>query len=506
MWGVIRKLFRRPSVPQEEPVAALPPATPTAEPTPVGVDLERDLRELAQVAREFEPLFAYRPDLISKVTEVRGNVDANVVRKNLKKAVLQESQRLRHSLETLKPQLAQLKNPDLEERFTALLTTLETSLPTRATLDHFHQLYAQELMRLPAEPSLDSEVMNVLATEKSAPEDLMTTAPIQHSIYEQSLEAQGKTLAELKVWMVRYQEDTSSDYQDFAAALTSLQLAQESQLLAPELVLRAAESFHRFENSKQQQVVSQRETQKQHVERQLAALQALPVLPAMQSQAERSKRVFEDYLSQLNYGPLANHVLGNTTALFDNFKKQLELAYRTELMRLVSRATAANVQTILMDLQHAGQLLEGGKYPDLSALAASLNQHLTSEKHRSDSAQRGKKFGEKLQTAQAAFAPLAKLNNDEVDSVRQSLAFLESQREHFQEASVVAQRDLEQSLSQCKSKIKKLAKEFEVTSAVAEELVTGQVLDNLFGEDTSKTLELTTPFTLSPTPKSQSLN
>jgi hypothetical protein len=505
MWGFIRKLFRRPSAPQEEPLAALPPATPTAEPTPVGVDLERDLRELAQVAREFKPLFAYRPDLMSKVTEVKDNINVNSVRKNLRKAVLQESQRLRHSLETLKPQLTQLKNADLEERFTALLTTLETTLPTRATLDHFHQLYAQELMRLPAEPSADSEVVNVLATEKPAPEDL-TTAPIQRSIYEQSLESQGKTLAELKVWMARYQNDTSSDYQDFVAALTSLQLAQESQLLAPELVLRASESYHRFENSKQQQALSQRETQKQHVERQLAALQALPVLPVMQTQAERSKRVLEDYLSQLNYGPLANNALSTTSALFDNFKKQLELAYRTELMRLVSRATAANVQTILMDLQHAGQLLEGGKYPDLAALAASLNQHLANEKHRTKSAQRSTKFAEKLQAAQVAFVPLAKLNNDEVDSVRQSLAFLESQREHFREASVVAQRDLEKSLAQCKAKIKKLAKEYEVTSAVAEELVTGQVLDNLFGEDERETHKLTSPFTLPPTSESQILN
>lgn len=503
MWGIIRKLFGRQSVPQSQEETF---SSPLVEPTSVGVDLERDLRDLAQVVREFEPLFAYRPDLMSKVSELKENFDVKSIQKNLRKAASQESQRLRHSLETLKPQLAQLNNADLEERLSILLTTLETTLPTRATLDHFHQLYAQELMRLPSENTSSSEVLNVLATDKPSLEELAANAPIKHSIYEQSLEAQGKTVAELRVWTARYQDDASSGYQDFVAALTSLQLAHESQLLAPELVLQATESFHRFENSKQQQALSQRDTQKQQVERQLAALQALPVLPVMQSQAERSRRVLEDYLSQLNYGPLANNALDNATALFDNFKKQLELAYRTEIMRLVSRATAANVQTILMDLQHAGQLLEGGKYPDLAALAASLSQHLASEKHRTDSVQRSKKFAEKLQDAQTTFAPLAKLNNDEVDSVRQGLAFLESQCEHFQEASVVAQRDLEKSLVQCKSKIKKLAREYEVTSAVAEELVTGQVLDHLFGEDARETHKVTAQFSLPPAPKSHTLN
>jgi hypothetical protein len=492
MWGKFRNLFARERVsqPGEVPVTQI-----AGEPTSVGVGLERELRDLAVLAREFEPLFAYRPDLIPLVTEVTDH-DLNRVRKTLQEATEQERKRLTQSLEGLKPQFSQLAktsgSTELQERLGSLLTILETNLPTRAALDHFHQLYAFELMRLPGEQPAATEVVNPLGPGNSELgnsdlenlnlQTLASDAPLEHSVYEQSLEAQGKTVAELKVLMLRYPDENSSDYQDFVSALTSLQLAQESNLIAPDLVIRARESYHRFESGRQRQAHSLLEAQKLRIQQHLTALQALPILPSLLRQGESTKRVLEDYLSQLNLAPLEENALQSAGALFDNFKKQLDLSYRSELMNLVGRAATAKATPILVELQHAGQMLEQGKYPDLAVLATSLSQLLASDKHRLLSQRRTEKFSERLESARLEFAPLAKLNNEEVDSVLQSLAYLEGQQEQFQKASVIAQRDLEKSLTQCKAKIKRLAKQYEATSAVAEELITSNILDSFFEE------------------------
>ncbi len=484
MLGAIRKLFVR----QEEPQPEETPVFQTAgEPTSVGVGLEHDLRELSSLAREFEPLFAYRPDLIPLVTEVSSQHDLDGVRKILQEASEGESSRLRQSLESMKPHLAQLGNTqELQERLEAMLTTLGTTLPTRATLDHFHGLYTHELMRLPTTHPSETEVINPLETEDLNLEDLTSDTPQPLNVYEQSLEAQGKIIAELKVQMMRYQENNSSEYQDFVAALTSLQIAQESNLIAPDLVIRARDNYHRFESTHQQQSQSLRDAQRLRLEGNLAVLQALPVLPSMQRQAESTKRVLEDYLSQLNVTPLGEHALKSAEALLQNFKSQLDLTYRSELMQLVSRATVAKAKPILVDLQHAGQTLEGGKYPDLAALGDTLHRHLEDEKHRLLSQRRNEKFQQKLQDALAAFTPLSKLSHEDVEGLRQSLAYLEGQREYFQSSSLVAQRELEKLLTKGSTTIKRLTKYYEATCAVAEELITSNVLDTLFGEVVSK--------------------
>lgn len=482
MWGKIRKFFARQAVPHLEEAPVL---LATGEPTSVGVGFERELRDLAVLAREFEPLFAYRTDLIALVTELKVNQDLSSIRKTLQEATEEERNTLRQSLEGFKPQLAQLTQTqagaELQEKLQVLLATLETALPSRISLDQFHHLYALELMRLPAQPPVNTQVVNPMVKNPTL-EELVADAPLEQSVYEQSLEAQGKTVAELQVLMLRSQDNTLSEYQDFVAALTSLQLAQESNLISPELVLRARESYHRFESARQQQAQSQREAQKQRVEHYLSALQALPELAAMKTQAESTKRVLDDYLTQLNVAPLDDNALASAGALFDNFKKQLDLSYRSELMNLANRAASVKATAILIELQHAGQLLEQGKYANLAGLSSSLQHLLEGDKHRLLSQRRTEKFAEKLRTALADFAPLARLNNEEVDSVRQSLAFLESQREHFQKASLIAQQDLEKLLTQSKAKLKRLAKQYEATSAVAEELVTSHLLDTFFGD------------------------
>ena len=202
----------------------------------------------------------------------------------------------------------------------------------------------------------------------------------------------------------------------------------------------------------------------------------------LQRHADSTKRVLEDYLKHLEFAPLKEHALQSAEALFDDFKKHLAMTYRSELMKLVARAASANATSLLVDLQRAGQMLEGGQYPNLETLSQSLSQTLAQDKHRILSQRRAYKFDHDLHDALSAFTHSAKLNNDEVESVRQSLSYLEGQREHFQTASAVVQSELQKTLTKTKAKLKKLAKQLEATRAVAHELTTRDILKHLFDD------------------------
>lgn len=485
MWGKLQQLFRRqpaPSLTRLEPLQASP------EPTSVGVSLERERRDFTALAKEFEHLFAYRPDLIPLVTEVRAGQDVMRIRKLLQEAVSGERETLRELLESLKPQLLQFNGAaELQEHFATLLAILQHTLPAKAGVEDFHRHYHLELARLLVEhPPATEETP--LAPERAALETLasemvvLETPNTKPTPYEQTLAAQGDMLAELNVLMARFQGSTESEYQDFVTALTGLKTAHDTHHVVPELVLKARESYYRFESLRQQQTTSLSDKQKQRVQGHLVALRALPVPSALQTTLASTKRVLEDYLSQLEHAPLEEHTLGSASALFDDFKKQLDSSYRSELMKLVARATAAKATSLLVELQHAGQMLEGGHYPDLETLSRFLNQTIAQDKHRKTSQHRAYKFNRDLQEAHTAFRPLAKLNNDEVESVLQSLTYLESQREHFQTASAVVQSELQKTLTKTKTKLKKLAKQLETTRAVAHELTTNNILDHLFDD------------------------
>jgi hypothetical protein len=486
MWEKLQQLFRR------QP-SALPSAKPeevqaSAEPTSVGVGLERERRDFTALAKEFEYLFAYRPDLIPLVTEVKAGQDVSHVRTILQGAVSAQRDTLRELLESLKPQVLQFSEaPELQENFETLLGVLQHALPSKASVENFHHLYHLELSGLLVEhPPATEETP--LAPERAALETLASemvvfeTSGTKPTPFEQTLTAQGDMLAELNVFMARFQGNTESEYQDFVTALAGLKTAHDTHHVVPELVLKARESYRRFESVRQQHAHSLHDEQKRRIQGYLTALGALPVLPTLQNNVASTKRVLEDYLAQLEKAPLEKHTLQSAGALFDDFKKQLDSGYRSELMTLVARAAKLNATSLLVDLQHAGQMLEGGQYPNLETLSRALSQTTAQDKHRKTSHQRAHKFQHDLREAQGAFTPLAKLNNDEVETVRQSLAYLESQREYFQTASAVVQSELQKTLVKTKVKLKKLAKQLEATRAVAEELRTSDILEHLFAD------------------------
>ena len=129
MWGKLQQLFRRqPAPPPPEP----PVVQVSPEPTSVGVSLERERRDFTALAKEFEQLFAYRPDLIALVTEANAGQDVTGVRKLLQDAVSAQRDTLRELLESLKPQILQFNGAsELKEHLGVLLTTLQNTLPSK---------------------------------------------------------------------------------------------------------------------------------------------------------------------------------------------------------------------------------------------------------------------------------------------------------------------------------------------------------------------------------------
>ena len=79
------------------------------------------------------------------MAEVKAGQEVVAVRKTLQEALARERETLRELLESLKAQLQRLGETfgsgELHEHLGGLLTTLQTSLPTKTTVDNFHHLY-----------------------------------------------------------------------------------------------------------------------------------------------------------------------------------------------------------------------------------------------------------------------------------------------------------------------------------------------------------------------------
>jgi len=88
---------------------------------------------------------------------------------------------------------------------------------------------------------------------------------------------------------------------------------------------------------------------------------------------------------------------------------------------------------------------------------------------------------ERLDRALARFNEVAKLNSEDVATVRRILTHLDSQRASLQRVSVGLRLQLESSLSQAETLLDSLEEEYEATRVIAEELVSEGLLDGVLG-------------------------
>jgi peptidoglycan/xylan/chitin deacetylase (PgdA/CDA1 family) len=300
------------------------------------------------------------------------------------------------------------------------------------------------------------------------------------------LDQQGDFLADLKTLLAQHQNKPSIEYNMFLAAVEKLQASHEAGVFAPERVRAVYQTRAQLENALANELSKQTQQQRLQLQGYLEKLSTLSVPETLQGSLENAKHIVAEYLEHLSVAALGEDVLKSTEQLMGNLEQRLKAHYRASLQTLVQEATALKALDFLIVLQRASNGLEAGHYPDLNALGHALETLKGAEASRDAVLRRSQKFSKDVAEAARTFETLSALNNEDVTTVRQLLYYLLSQREVFSKVSSTMQQELEASLREVQAILERLAKDLEATKAIAKQLVSESALDQLFGDDSSK--------------------
>jgi hypothetical protein len=167
------------------------------------------------------------------------------------------------------------------------------------------------------------------------------------------------------------------------------------------------------------------------------------------------------------------------------FLSDIYMASRQELLtelyqlereaKALSGADVPGHSELLDSLRHAHALLRDGELPDLVSLREQL------ESARNVIAERLSAFPARLAQALATFRQVERLNSEDVLAAGRILRHLDDQKDVFERISPQLRISLEQSLQTAEELLVKLQAEFEATRAIADQLVSANILDDLLG-------------------------
>ncbi|HLU82620.1 MAG TPA: hypothetical protein VKZ43_04405, partial [Trueperaceae bacterium] len=224
--------------------------------------------------------------------------------------------------------------------------------------------------------------------------------------------------------------------------------------------------------------------------------------------------------------------------MIETLRKEAGGSIRRRLQELAEEAAEVGSARLVERLQGALNELDDGRFPDLGLLSAALQQEreaarleqvgelhrlvraaspyqavdsagitalselLADQKSLLDAGRPAGRLGEaaaalagleaqwrerlagvpaRLDAAMLRFAEVAKLNSDDVATVRRILTHLDSQRESLPKVSLGLRLQLESSLAQAEKLLDTLAEEYEATRVIADQLVSEGLLDDVFG-------------------------
>jgi hypothetical protein len=158
-------------------------------------------------------------------------------------------------------------------------------------------------------------------------------------------------------------------------------------------------------------------------------------------------------------------------------QEMLTELYRIEQeARMFSGAGSAGYGELIESLAEArSRLMRDGELADLGSLGRQL------EGLRQGVARRLETFPARLAEALETFRLVERLNSEDVASAGRILRHLDDQKDVFDRISQALRISLEQSLQTAEELLVKLRAEFEATRAIADQLVSANILDDLLG-------------------------
>lgn len=508
------------------------------------IDLNAEQRELRQLETDYAEVLAYLPALAERFAELRHELDESRTVASVLSTMGADMEATRLALredlkEELEEALAGLPNlreevdtTELEQALRVTLGILSTALPSLADVEHGRRLV--QVAREQDEEVRQGEVAHAQQLEDQ--DQLigrLEATLLQSGTDDESIRSEVERLR-AGFDQLRLAQEQQSVVPEVVAAVR-----QAEEQLARSLAERATERSDRRRarlSVLRARLESLPVTDTLHDRTEAVRLEIERLLQTQENTDAVAALLIDD-------APLvdAEQDDGDLDALaevVDGIRTQLTASLRNRLMNMAERAAELGNGQLIERLQRAVLGLERDEYPDIKHLQASVKQEHEAQRleqvdelHRlslaaaqfaGEEAQRAVQLRQllveaheklergalasqlpraselldalkaeaddrlqsvpkRLDSALIALEKVAALNSDDVGTARRILLHLDSQRDALPRLSPGLQLQLEASLSSAERLLEKLQGEFEATRLVADELVSGGLLDGVLG-------------------------
>lgn len=503
-------------------------------------DINNEVYELDSLSKNFANLLAFKPELIAKINASKQKLSLketpDILAVDLSKEFAETQKQLCTELKTelvnlQKEVLAadeKLDKKQLKQNLQVTLDVLGTTLPAEADVREIHDLYR-------------------LFKQRAA--ELIEKGEKERQVFEVKLQRQKEALEQLNGFFERNGHSLSKkDYNSFAEKLELLTKAQQNQELAEELLAESRQVAENIELVIAKQTFNESTHQKVHLEVLLTQVQAIPIIEPTKRQAKDITAELKQSLERFDSKELKPKRIKHLEKTISKLKDATQLNYQSQLLTFKKRAENLDSKDCINLVSAAQEKLKNNEYPDLNELEQTLKEafdkrladeledlhQLEAERNLLSKAQdkaakkeikeldkllkeirnqleKGKlaigidrcwslleslrdqeqqiliSFEPRLDTALKDFVTVSKLHNDTTTNVSRTLRHLDGQRQTFSKVSAEMRGKLESSLHEAEDAIRTLKEELEAASAVAGKLMSGNILDDIFGKSDSIT-------------------
>ena len=509
--------------------------------------LDRDaaIRDLRRLADDHAHLLDHLPELADRIRAARqafqdGEPPGTTV-DALSKTVQEAAERQRTALRGEFEQIAESARAlptavNVTELLQALAVAegvLETTLPSLEDTT-----YVRRLHRLALQKRDDLQ-----RTEEEATAQRTAALADQAALAERArrtLDRYGGVLAD------------PAPTEELVTAVEALEAAQQEDRLAPDLAVAVRGAEERLEAAVALDAQDERVRTRAELRGLRTRVNGLPNLDLLEARIAGVRRELDRLIDAASTGDVEAVQIDAVRSLVEALRRDAIDTCRTRLDQLAQRASEVQAEELLGQIQSANNVLEDDLYPDVRQLEAALRQQREAYREQQygrihelereasdvlgtpvDAAERldgflsrareqleaggvasdldagwslldearaaverrVADFEPRLDAALQAFQKVAMLNSEDVATVRRILKHLDSQRDAFDRISLGLRVQLVTALDEAETLLVKLEEEVDATRAIADQLMSGGVLDDvlgLFGEPTATDTAATT--------------
>ncbi len=508
------------------------------------IDLNAEQRELRLLETDFSEVLAYMPALAQRFAELRFELDEGrsvatvlatlgadmeATKLALREDLKDELEEVLGSLKDLKPEV---DTTELEQAVRVTLGILSTALPSLADVEHGRRLV--QVAREQDEEIRQGEIADAqqLAEQDQLIHRLESTL-LQNGTDDENIRSEVERLR-AGFDQLRLAQEQQTVVPDVVAAVR-----QAEEQLARSLADRATERSDRRRarlSALRARLEGLPVTQTLHDRTEAVRLELERLLQAQENTDAVAALLIDEGPVMPTDGDDSD--IDALADVVDGIRSQLTDSLRNRLMNMAERAAELGNGQLIERLQRAVLGLERDEYPDVKHLQASIKQEheaqrleqvdelhrlslaagqfsgeespravqirqLLVEAHeqlergalasqlaraselldalKAEADERLQSVPRRLDAALVALDKVAALNSDDVGTARRILSHLDSQRDALPRLSPGLQLQLEASLTSAERLLEKLQGEFEATRLVADELVSGGLLDGVLG-------------------------